>query len=141
VTAFHVVIAGSFWLFLVSSLAILFLHGGGPGRTFSYVLVVAVFLTFGANSLLGTKSAYPFVFLIDLGLLVYVAVLSFNYSRFWPLWFAGFHSISVASGIAYLLFPVRIPEMYVDASGFLALPALGAVVAGVLLDRRALLEA
>jgi hypothetical protein len=133
----HIVIAGSFWLFLISSLAIFFFQGERLGQAFAMTLLTTVLFTFFANAAVGTRAAYPIVVGLDLSLLVVVMILAARCSRYWPLWFAGFHSISVASGIAYLLFPAQIPEIYIDAAGFWSLPALGAAVAGVLLDRRA----
>jgi hypothetical protein len=137
VSSVQIITSIAFWLFLIASLTIIGTQGHKAGRLFVALLVIATVATFLANSAFGNKAAQPAVFAIDFGLLVCVASVAMSTAVHWPLWFAGFHSVTVATGLAHLAFPIDIPEIYIDASGFWALPALGAAVAGVLLDRRA----
>jgi hypothetical protein len=132
----QVLTAVAFWLFLIASLLTVAISGGRSGRTFALVLITAVVATFTANSVLDAKSAPLIVLGIDLSLLIFVATLALSESSYWPLWFTGFHSISVATGIAHLTFPVTVSEIYIDAAGFWALPALATAATGVILDRR-----
>jgi hypothetical protein len=134
---YQVFTAVLFWLFLVSSITIISVSGGHIGRRFVTVLLLAVAATFVVNASLGFKAAQPFVALIDAALLICVVFAAMRYASYWLLWFAGFHMITVAGGIARLVSPGGIPELYVDAAGFWAFPALGSAVIGVILDRRA----
>jgi hypothetical protein len=132
----QILTAAAFWLFLIAGLLTVAISGGRTGRLFALVLVTCAVATFIANSVLDAKSAPLIVLGIDLSLLIFVATLALYESSYWPLWFTGFHSISVATGLAHLLFPVKLSEIYVDAAGFWALPALAAAAAGVILDHR-----
>lgn len=134
------VIAVSFWLFLGCSLAIIAVLGGREGRQLVFAILTAVSATFLANRYFGMRDAQYFVVLTDVALLICVVIIALRTSRHWPLWFAGFHLITVSAGIARLVSPSGLPEMYIDAAGFWALPALGAAVVGILLDHRAGLE-
>jgi hypothetical protein len=135
----QVVKAALFWLFLISAVVIIAVSGGNEGRRFLSVLVAAVIATFLANAFIGFVAAQPLILAIDIGLLIYVVALALDSRSHWPLWFAGFHMITVATGLAMLASPTGVPELYVDGAAFWALPALCAAVVGVILDRRAAL--
>lgn len=135
--SYRTILALVFWAYLISALIIVAVSGGRNGRRFSAALVVAVVCTFLANEFLGFKGAQHAVLAIDTILGAYVVALALRSASHWPLWFAGFHMITVATGLARLFSPRGIPELYVDTAGFWAFPALGAAVIGVMLDRRA----
>ena len=130
-------VALSFWIFLMSALAVIYGAGGNEGRRFSLAILGAVIATFAVNFALGFLKAQPIVLLVDVGLLGYVFMLANHSKAYWPIWFVGFHLIGVSSGIAYAIFSASIPELYIDTSGIWAVPALGAAAIGVMLDRLA----
>ena len=130
------IIALAFWFFLIAALIIISCAGGREERLFSLAILVAVSATFFTNVVLGFSDAQMIILLIDSGLLAFTLFVAISSSKHWPIWFAGFHLIGVASSIAYAAFPANISGIYIDMSGFWSLPALGAAAIGVLLDRR-----
>jgi len=114
------------------------IRGGLDGRRASLAIIFAVLATFAANWAYGFNAARPAVLLVDIFLLATVTCIGICSKFYWPIWFCGFQAISVASGMAGLIFPTQLPLLYANFSGFWALPALGAAVVGILLDRRAL---
>lgn len=129
-----------FWIFLFSAVTLIAVHGHELGKSAAFAIMAATVTTLTLHLLMGVENSQPLVFLTDLTLLTFVGFIAVRCDRYWPLWFAGFHSISVATSLANLAFPIVVPEIYIDKSGFWALPALGAAVVGILLDRRAELK-
>lgn len=125
-----------FWLFLLAAFALIFRFGGKTERGFAGFLLACTVLTFVASRTFGISAAFKYVLLIDAAILVVALWLTARANSYWPIWFSGFHLIAVATGLAYLLFPPRIPGLYGDAAGFWALPALLAMVLGILADHR-----
>ena len=129
-------IAAAFWTFLAASLAFVGYSGGAEGRRIALACLTATAVTFYLNSSLGFSEARRWVLAVDGALLLVAMTTAATSSRFWPLWFAGFHTVAVASGISSQLLPGVFPRIYSDAAGFWALPALGTAVLGVARDRR-----
>lgn len=130
-------IAAAFWLFLACSLLMMTWHGGAEGSVVSAACALATLLTFVLNNYLGFVAAQLVVALLDAALLVVGIAIALRSTKFWPIWFSGFHMIAVASGTASQVFAGALPKMYTDAAGFWALPALGAAVLGIMRDRQA----
>jgi hypothetical protein len=126
----------SFWPFMIAALSLIAIYGQKTERHFVVAIICAVAATFAANYWLGFSEAQPVVTTIDCALLIYAVALALKVPVHWPLWFAGFHAISVASGLANILTPQGVADIYIDKSGYWSIPALGAAVIGVLLDRR-----
>lgn len=128
------VIAG-YWLFLLSSCAIMFCFGGRAERQFVGLVIVATFATIAAIVKLGMTAALPFVATIDGALwgvsLLYVVRLD----RYWPVWFAGFHLNSLATEVGAIIFPGAFATLNANLAGAWALPALGFAAIGVLKDQ------
>jgi hypothetical protein len=131
-----VIVAVTFWAFLLSGGVLVALSGDRPAQRFLGAILIATLLT-GATDLMIAKVIAPFAYLaIDaslLGLAIYFVVMI---DRFWPVWFAGFQTITVASELSRLIFSGLSPERYADVGGFWAVPAFLSMVAGVTLDRR-----
>jgi hypothetical protein len=104
---------------------------------FAFAVTAATIATLTLHILMGVEDAQPYVLITDLGLLAFTGVIALRAESYWPMWFTGFHSIAVATGLARFTFPVSVPQIYIDAAGFWALPALGFATIGVLLDRKA----
>ena len=88
------------------------------------------------NLIFGIEKSWLYVFLIDLIVLFFSLYLSINSKFYWPIWFSGFHTISVASGFSRILFPSDIMLMYTNFAEIWAIPALGSAAIGCILDHR-----
>ena len=125
-----------FWIFFVSTLTIIFFRGGSNEKWFSTAIFANVTYTYFVNKTLGWVNAHPFVLVIDIMLLVFLLALMSKSRRYWPIWFAAFHSIAVATSAAFFIFPNDIPSLYINAQGFWFLPALMSMTVGVIMDSR-----
>lgn len=126
----------SFWIFTFCALGLISIQGGSEGRRFSLFVIIATSSTFISNLTLTFLVAQPLVVIIDSLLLAAVAHIAMTSKAYWPVWFCGFHTVTVASGLAGIAFPAQLPLLYTNLAGFWAVPALAAAVAGILLDRR-----
>ena len=130
------IVAVGFWTFLVSATSILAVFGCDQARKVAIACLTATFCTFGVNFILGFAGAQLAMVMIDAVLLIYVLRTALTSHAHWPLWFCGFHLVTVASEIAKITIPAETPLIYTNFAGFWALPALGAAAIGVILDRR-----
>lgn len=128
-------IALVFWSFMIASYSLVMLYGGREARIFIHFVLLAALATLLAFMTLAIDDYALAVLLID-GMLLAVALCFVARSQsFWPIWFAGFHVVGVATSKARLLFPNDIPQIYESLSGFWAIPALIAMVVAVIRDR------
>lgn len=111
--------------------------GGILERSFAAFLFICAATTYVLNASLGWSRALPYVTVVDTILLAVVLVIVAKSKRHWPIWFAGFHAVAVATGFAQLFFPNETPGIYIMMAGFWSLPALIAAAIGVFLDKRA----
>lgn len=127
-----------FTAFLLASCAYACLAGGKEGRWISLFVLSAALLSIPASYLdYGWFRVQLPVLVIDvllLGGLLFVAVRS---RRFWPLWMTAFHLISISTHVARIAEPHLPPLIYFALQSFWSLPGLLAMVAGIMLDRRA----
>jgi hypothetical protein len=130
-------VAALFWVFLITALIGLWLYGGPEGRRIGLFSAIAAITTFLANSSLGFVSAMPLVLLIDTSLFFAAVCIALATEVHWPLWFAGFHMIGMASHTAGMLSEGELSGFYTNTAGIWALPALGSALVGAILDRRA----
>jgi hypothetical protein len=100
-------------------------------------IIFSTISTLIVNQSVGIEKSQPFVFVIDSILLIFSFWIALNSKYYWPIWFTGFHFITVSTYIARFLFPAEVPILYTNAAGFWALPALGSAAVGAIFDRRA----
>lgn len=131
------IVAGAFWLFLICVIVVTVTMGGSEGRLLVITCVTASALTYVANVQLGFDFARLVVLVIDVGVFAIIIAIALRSRSYWPIWFSAFQMITVATHFAQMTIPSSIPGIYGNAAGFWALPALGAAVVGVMLDRRA----
>jgi hypothetical protein len=124
-------------LFIGAAVSILWLYGGAEARLLAYGVIASTLLTLLAHIVFGIENARYWVLLIDVILLALIVGVVLSNNTHWPIWFAGFHMIAVATGLADALFPNTFPRLYINLAGFWALPALGSAAIGVVLDCRA----
>ena len=74
---------------------------------------------------------------MDLTLLLIIGRYALVSDRYWPLWFAGFHAVGLFFTLCALAMPSEWQMIPWRLSGFWSLPALIAMTAGLLIDRRA----
>ena len=128
-------IAGSFWSFLILSLAVALIKGRRLERHFAILLLLGVVATYLFNICLGWTNAQPYVLLVDSVVLFVALGLTATTDRYWPIWYSAFQAIGVASGFSQALFPNQVPAMYIAMQGFWFLPAAISMVVGIMLDR------
>jgi hypothetical protein len=125
-----------FWLFMLATCLLAFWLGGRYERTAAMLILMSALASSVAYSNFGWINGQVFVFFIDTILLAAIFYITSKSMALWPIWFAGFHMISVATGFANLLFPTHVPEMYRMIAGFWALPAQICMALGIILDHR-----
>lgn len=125
-----------FWTFLLSACLLVLWYGGMIERAFTALLVSFAALTLYLHAMVGIVEAQHVLFAIDLTILAVVLAIMHRSSAYWPIWFGGFQTIIVATGLARLILPSAIPENYINASGFWALPEVLVLVLGTLADHR-----
>ncbi|MGN6279957.1 MAG: hypothetical protein ACTHM8_14715 [Sphingomonas sp.] len=129
-----------FWLFLLCAYAIVWMNGDREARIFINFTLLAATLTALAMATTAGNLHALMVFATD-GALLIVALIFVGRSRFyWPIWFAGFQSITVASELARQLFPNNVPSLYGAMASFWAIPAVGCMTIAIVKDNRARLS-
>lgn len=129
-------VATSFWALLLSGGVLITLSGDRPAQRFLGAILAATILTAITDIFLPkTFESYAYL-MVDAMLLIIVLYYVMQLENYWPIWFAGFHSIAVASQISRLAHAGPLPSIYVDLAGFWSVPALLAMVIGVYLDGR-----
>ncbi len=125
-----------FNLFLIVGFAIVWVFGESTERRFVCFLLLATFFTFLSNTWLGRGSARLAISAIDMSVLALAVMIALRSDRYWPVWFSGFHSLAVLSGLQSLLVSERYAAYFWAFSGFWALPAVLAMAVGIVLDDR-----
>ena len=129
------VVAVAFWALLLSAGILITLSGNRSAQRFLMAVVGATVLTAAAVVFLPSATV-AYAFLVVNGVLLGTALyFLLKLDRYWPIWFAGFHSIAVASELSRLAFSGSVSEMYANLAGFWSVPALVAMAWGVSLDR------
>lgn len=131
-----------FAILLFASCAYAWSAGGKEGRWTASTVVGAAVLSIPASLLdRGWSHTQLPVLGVDLLLLFALLAIALRSERFWPLWMAAFHMISVSTHVATIALPGLRPIIYFAMQSFWSLPLLLAMVVGILLDRRAGLPA
>lgn len=128
----------SFWIVFISVGLLVALIGDGQARRFMSAVTGATFFTM-AIDLSGNRFFAPALYLlVDASLFAAACYFVWSTPKFWPIWFAAFQLITVASEIGRLLLPGILPIMYTQLAGFLGMPALVAMAIGLFLDWQAM---
>jgi hypothetical protein len=123
------------FLLIGSVIAIFF--GGSLERKFIGFLLFCSLSTVVFNAAFGRDAARFAITSLDIAILVAAVSIALRHNRYWPLWFAGFHSITVLSDLVLPLFPSEYSAYFIAFSGFWALPAMLVMAAGIIQDHRA----
>lgn len=126
----------AFWVFLIAASAFMLTFGRLAERFFIATVIAATVSTLLLNGMLGPTKANVFVISIDVALWVVALLYAAHSDRYWPIWFAAFHSITIATELGSVMFPGSFPKLYINLAGAWALPALGAAAFGVRRDRK-----
>lgn len=129
-------VAIGFWALMVASYVAVLLYGEREARAFIHLVLLAALATLLAFTTLPTTDYGRAILAIDGALLVVALYFVAGVRSFWPIWFAGFHLIGVATSLARWLLPNDIPEIYGNLAGFWAIPALMTMVVVVIRDHR-----
>ena len=130
-----VVIALAFWISLLSAGALIALSASRPAQFFFCAILGATALT-AISDLSLSQEALGYAYIaIDSALLAIALLFVMKSRSYWPIWFSGFQSITVASEVAKITHSGMQVGMYLDVAGFWSIPALIFMVVGVNLDR------
>lgn len=129
-------IAIIFGTFLLSSCLLVLWYGQALERGFLTFLVALSILTLLLSAKVGILESQNALFALDVAILIVVLAIMRRSKAYWPVWFAGFHTIIVATGFANLILPSAIPGDYINAASFWSLPSLLVLVLGTLADYR-----
>lgn len=130
------IVAIAFWFLLLSGGVLIALSGNRPAQRFLGAILGAALFTAVTDMFLPKALAAYAYFVVDGTLLVIAVYYVLQLEDYWPIWFAGFHSIAVAGQIARLAYSGPLPSIYVDLAGFWSVPAVLTMVIGVYMDGR-----
>ena len=110
------------------------IYGENVERRFcAYLLASSI-----ATHLVQTHYTFPaylqYILPIDSSILIYALYLALAQNRFWPIWFAGFLIVGVASSVSILVFRELNPFLIFATSAFWSLPALACMAYGTYRD-------
>lgn len=127
-----------FGILLLASCAYAFVFGGKEGRWVSLLLMSAAVLSIPAGHMdRGWSRVHVPVLIVDLLLLAGLLSVALRSRRYWPVWMAAFHLLSITTHIARMGEADLPPVVYFALQSFWSLPLLLVMVAGIMLDRRA----
>jgi hypothetical protein len=130
-----------YWSFLALCSLFILARGGAPERIGILVAAAASVLS-TASVTRGMAERFSSlevgVFAIDLVTLGAFLVLAARADRYWPLWVAGFHMVSVVTHAALMIDPSVVPRVYAFAQALWSYPILLAMVVGTIRHRRRL---
>lgn len=122
--------------FLLCSCLLILRYGRALERVFLTLLAAFSIATLGLSAKVGLLEAQDLLFAIDVAILIVILAIMHRSSAYWPVWFAGFHTIIVATGVAHLILPSAIPNDYINVASFWSLPSLLVLALGTLADHR-----
>lgn len=127
-----------FSVLLFGSCAYAWFAGGREGRWIAIMLLAAALLSVPASYLdYRWSGTHLPVLSVDVLLLAGLVSVALRSRRYWPLWMAGFHLISVSTHAATIAQPGLKPIIYFAMQSFWSLPLLLVMAGGIMLDRRA----
>jgi hypothetical protein len=128
-----------FWVALAVVTALAFKYGGHPECVGMGIIVAGSLMTafLGLGSLVNLRRFELWMLLSDGVILLALVWLALTSRRYWPLWAASFHTITVMTHVAALLIPQSIPRAYLILQGFWIYPMFVAVILGIYGHRQA----
>lgn len=122
---------------LLLSVVFAAVFGGRTGKAGALIFVLATALTFLVGGINPSWANTAFgILVVDLACLIALAWLATRSTRYWPIWATGFQLIAVLTHVATMLAPDILPRIYQALATFWAVPILGVMVVGTILDRR-----
>jgi hypothetical protein len=131
----NLIIAISFLVAISAAVLYLWLFGERDGKTAATLIFMAYLCTAACHYFLIFEKAVLYVKFIDLALFLTMVVLAMKSRKMWPLWFCGFHVLTLASHFSSYTGTSNTIEFIFNFSQFWSIPALGAAVVGIYLDR------
>ncbi len=125
----------AFWLFLLTALAVAWQAGDRNDRRIILAIGGAALASGATHMLFSESAAHTLVVVIDLALLVVVVRYTLWSRRYWPLWFAAFHSTSVLFSFASTMLPGTQHIIAERLAGFWSIPAIIVMVIGLIADQ------
>ncbi len=129
-------IAFIFWLMSTIACCVLLFFGIRNQKYFAFCLFAACIFTALFNFEYGVVGSITYVILIDACLLVLSYICMNRSCNFWPIWFASFQFITLATHFSSWVFSIENNYFMFLFAGFWAIPALLSMAIGVILDYR-----
>jgi hypothetical protein len=128
----------SFWALTLLCCGFAAACGGRDGRRIAVIYVLGCVATVAAWFVESDWSqTHLATFAVDSVLLIAFWWVALRSDRWFPLWIAGFHLVTVVSHLASFIAPGYAFKLYFFLQGFWSVPMLLALAAGVALDWRA----
>lgn len=125
----------AFWTFVASTLVIGWRAAKPYDKRLIAAIIVAILATLTLDTTFGVVRATPWVWLVDLGLLIFLVHHSLRTQAYWPLWFAALHGIAVITSISGIAFVNSNLSYFQTLAGFWAIPSLLIMATGCFWDR------
>lgn len=126
-----------FYLVLIINFIVSLSYGESFDKKLSLSLIVISIFSYFISISITHDQFNIFIAISDAILLVIILIHSFHGNRYWPLWFAAFHSLAVISDILIIASPNLLAPYDWALAGVWALPALLSMSIGIVLDHRA----
>jgi hypothetical protein len=125
-----------FWIILTLSSIIVFIFSN------KYNIYFCIYLNI-SSSISGyivlqnfNYNEFIFTFIADILIFIFCIFILVKSNRYWPIWFASFQFITLATHFASLVFSIEDSYYVFLFAGFWAIPALLSMAIGVILDYR-----
>lgn len=125
-----------FWIALGAAVIIAALVGTVRDKLFAVMLVLGALATAIVQVRFDWHSGIYALLAVDLAILIGALSFALTGKSHWPVWFAGFHAISVMAELATIAAPGYSPTVLGLASTFWVVPGWIVMTMGILLDRQ-----
>lgn len=122
-------------IFIVASVLYGWLAGDRHDREGVFWIAAAIIGTLLVQVKAASDIQMVLILIIDAALLFAMVSLALRSTRYWPIWFAGFHLLTVTANVALVVFGEI--DMLRLIAAFFGTPAILSMVIGIFLDRLA----
>jgi hypothetical protein len=131
------IVALLFWTLMILCCGFAAAFGGRSGRAIAFFYLLNIVATWAVTrDPQAWRAPHLAALLVDAALLVALIWVALRSDRWFPIWFAGFHMVAVASHFGSVITPGFAPRIYFFLQALWSVPMLLSLVIGISLDRR-----